>query len=177
MVIGAREVELLADGCLPQAGDDRELLLEPVEAFGDRRKRDTVGGVLALEPARAEPEFDTSVAHMVDARHRDCQRAGKAKRGGAHHRAESQPRRLDGEAGERRPSVGGAWKPEVGPHRRVMVGAKKAVETLLFSVLGHACLVGVGGAELRFDHDDEAHALTLSRGIPASLPALSDCGT
>jgi hypothetical protein len=59
-VVRAGERERLALGHTPQTGDDRELLLEHVEALTGRRERDAERGVLAIEPPGAQPELDAS---------------------------------------------------------------------------------------------------------------------
>ena len=121
-VVGAVEVERRAGRRRPHPGDDRELLLEAVEALAERRERDGVRLVLALVPAGAEAELDPAAGHLVDAGDRDRQRAraagtsptSRACRGGSStcpgpaRRASS--RRPSGRAGRRprarRPSPG-----------------------------------------------------------------------
>ena len=66
LVVLAGEAVLLARRRGPQAGDDLQLLLEPVEALAERRERDAVRGVLPLEPAAAQAELDPAAAHRVD---------------------------------------------------------------------------------------------------------------
>jgi hypothetical protein len=68
----------------PQAGDDRELLLEPVEPLGQRRERHAVGRVLGVEPARAQAELDPAAAHLVDLRDGDGQRPRQPEGGAGH---------------------------------------------------------------------------------------------
>jgi hypothetical protein len=58
--------EPLPDRRRPQAGDDRELLLEPFEPLARGGKRDPVGAVLVVEPSGADPQLDTTAAHDVD---------------------------------------------------------------------------------------------------------------
>ena len=88
--------------------DDRELLLEHLEAVAGRRERDAVRSVFAVVPARAESELDPAAAHRVGLRDLDRERAGKPERHGGHERAEPDPRRLAAERGERDPRVGRA---------------------------------------------------------------------
>ena len=95
-------------GVGPQPGDDRELLLEPVEALSERRERDAVGRVLGLVPAGAEPELDPAAAHLVDLGHGDRERAGVPERRRRDERAEADRGRLAGQAGQRDPGVGRA---------------------------------------------------------------------
>ncbi len=64
--MAARRIERRSDGRLPHAGDDLELLLEPVEALAERRERDPVGLVFGVEPAGAEAELDPAAGHLVD---------------------------------------------------------------------------------------------------------------
>ena len=71
----AGEVERLADRRRPQPGDDRQLLLEALEALAERRERDAVGVVLLLVPAGAEAELDATARHLVDAGDGDRQHA------------------------------------------------------------------------------------------------------
>src|SRR4051812_5486817 len=53
-VVLALEGEPLADGGRPQPGDDRQLLLEPLEPLAERAERDAIHEVLAVEPSGAE---------------------------------------------------------------------------------------------------------------------------
>ena len=84
----AGEREPLAGRRRPQPGDDRELLLQPVETLAERRERDAVGAVLRVEPAGAEPELDPAAAHLVDLGDADGERAGQPERGRGDQRAE-----------------------------------------------------------------------------------------
>src|SRR5215208_5461316 len=52
----------------PQAVEDLELLLEHVGPLVDGWKREPVALVLALVPARADPDLDPAAAHLVDGR-------------------------------------------------------------------------------------------------------------
>ena len=67
-VVRAEVREPRADGGRPEAGDDLELLGQPLEALAGVGERDAVGRVLAVVPAGAEPELDPAVAHRVDLR-------------------------------------------------------------------------------------------------------------
>ena len=107
--------------------DDGERLLEHVVALGERREREAVSGVLPLVPAGAEPQLDPAAAHLVDRRNDLRQVAGQAVRDRAHQGPETDPRRLPGKAGERRPCVGRGLvaRPR---ERPVVVGAKVRAE-------------------------------------------------
>src|ERR1035437_4822777 len=60
-IVPALMGEPLADGSLPEPGDDGQLLLEPVEPLAHRLGEwDAVCRVLPLRPARAKPELDPS---------------------------------------------------------------------------------------------------------------------
>ena len=100
--------ERRADRRRPQPGDDRQLLLEALEALAERRERDRVRLVLALVPAGAEAELDAAAGHLVDPGDRDRQRSGQAERRRRDERAEADRRRVAGQAGERRPGVASA---------------------------------------------------------------------
>ena len=97
----------------PQAGDDRELLLEPVEPLPRARERDAVRRVLLLEPAGADAELDPAAAHLVDVRHADRERAGEPEGRARHHRAEPDRAGLAGDAGQRDPRVARPGSPSV----------------------------------------------------------------
>ncbi len=105
LVVGAAEGKRLARRGRPEPGDDRELLLEPVEPFLQARERDPVRRVLLLEPPGTEAEFDAAAAHLVDLGHRDSQRPGQPEGGRGHHGAKPDAARLQGEAAQRHPGV------------------------------------------------------------------------
>src|SRR5229473_5442996 len=63
---------------LPEAGDDLELLGQPVEALAQRRERDAEEAVLALVPGGADAEFGPAAAHRVHRGHGDRERSRAA---------------------------------------------------------------------------------------------------
>ncbi len=102
----------------PQPGQDRELLLEPLEALAQRRERDPVGGVLRVEPAGAEAELDPSATHLVHLRDRDRdgERAGQPEGRRADEGPQPDRAGVAGQPGQGDPRVGGAGQP-VAAHR------------------------------------------------------------
>ena len=153
-------------GRRPQAGDDGELLLEPVEALADRREGDAEGGVLLLEPARAQPELDPPAAHLVDPGDGHGERPGQPERGRADQGAEPDAAGVAGEPGEGGPGVGGPGGAVAG-HVQVVVGAEEAVEAQLLGGAGHREEVVVGRTLLGLGEDPEVHAPTLGGGARA----------
>ena len=174
-VVPAVEVERLAGRRAPQPGDDRQLLLVAVEPLPQRRERDAVGGVLGLEPARADAELDPAAAHLVDLRDRDRQRPGQPEGGRRHQRAQPDPAGLPGQPGEGHPGVGRSGQ-AVAAHRQVVVGPEEGVEAGLLGAPGDGEQVVVGGAHLGLGEDPQLHAPTLaSAGRAAARRPLGVC--
>ena len=155
-VVHALELEPLPRRGRPEPGDDRQLLLEPVEPLGGAGERDAVRRVLGLEPAGADAELDAPAAHPVDVRDRDRQRPGQPERRAGHHRAEPDRAGLAGQAGQRHPGVAGARQP-LGAHAEVVVGAEEGPEAETFGLLGDPHQVVVGGSLLGFGEDAQLH--------------------
>ena len=162
-VVLAAEAELLALRCRPQAGDDRELLLVPVEPLAQVRERDRVGGVLRAEPAGAETELHPAAAHVVDLGDRDRQRAGIPERGRAHQRAQPDARSLEGQARQRYPGVGRAGQPADVAHLEVVVGPEERVEAEILGRLRHPEQCLVVRALLRLGEDSQSHTDIFAR--------------
>src|SRR5262245_3868424 len=98
-VVGPAEGVRLAHGCLPQPGDDLELLLQPAEPLGQAGERDPVGAVLRVEPAGPQPQLDPARAHLVHLGDRYRQRPGIAEGRRADQGAEPDPPGLAGPPG------------------------------------------------------------------------------
>jgi hypothetical protein len=150
--------EPLADRGLPQPGDDRELLGEPVEPGPGVGELDPVRRVLGLEPSRAQPELDPAAAHLVDLRDADREDAGVAERRRRHQSAEPDPAGLAGDPGQRDPRVGRPRQAVAVAHRQEVVGAEERAEAAFLGLLRDGELIVVRSALLRLDEDSEVHA-------------------
>ena len=161
----------MAEGA-PQAGDDLELLLEPVEAFAERRERDAVGGVLGLEPAGAQPELHPAARHLVDLRHRDGQWPGQPEGRRGDQGAEPDPGRLAGQAAEGHVGVGRPRLTRAG-HGQEVVGAEEGVEAAVLGGPRHPEQVVVARPLLGLGEDPEVHRVEAShsRGAGTDLAA------
>ena len=137
--------------------DDRELLLEHLEALAGGRERDPVRGVLGVVPTRAEPELDPPAAHRVGLRDLDRERTREAERHRRHERAEPDARRLAAERGERHPRVGRARAGSALADALVVVGPEERVEAELLGRLGDREQLVVRRALLRFGEDSQLH--------------------
>lgn len=147
----------LVDGRAPQAGDDLELLLEPLEAFGDRGEGDPVGRVLVLEPARAEPEVHSATGHPVHLRDRDGEQAGVPERRCGHECAEPDRRRLPRQPGECDPRIRRPRQPVRTTHGEVVIGPEERGIPAILGTSRDGQLVVVGGPLLRLDEDPQFH--------------------
>ena len=156
------EVEGLPGRGAPEPGDDRHLLLVPVEPLPQLRERDAVGGVLGLEPAGPDAELHPAAAHLVDLRDRDRQGSGQPEGGRRHERAEPDPGGLAGQSGEGHPGVGRPGQ-AVPAHRQVVVGPEEGVEAGLLGAPGDGEEIVVRGAHLGLGEDPELHPPTLAR--------------
>ena len=116
---------------LPQAGDDRQLLLEPGEALAQVRERDGIGLVLVRIPAGPQPELHPAAAHLIHLRDADRQRTRVPESGRRHQRAEPDPGRLAGQPGQRHPGIGRAGQPADWAHLEVVIGAEEGIEAKL----------------------------------------------
>ena len=174
-VVRARVREPFADRRRPQPGDDRQLLLEPVEALLHVRERDAVGPVLAVEPARTQPELDAAAAHLVDARHGDRERAGAPEGGRGDQGAEPDRGGVAGQAGQRHPGVRRAGQ-AVGAQGEVVVGAEERAEPEPLGRLGHGEEVVVRRALLGLGEDPEVHAATLGAGSVGDAEPVEEPG-
>src|SRR6202030_1665037 len=96
-IVGALEGETFLDRGAPQAGEDRQLLLEAIEALALRRERDAVGSVLGLEPSCPDADVHAPAAHRIDLRHRDGKRSREPERRRGDHRAKAYPARFAGQ--------------------------------------------------------------------------------
>ena len=142
---------------LPETGDDLELLRQPLEASPELREANPVGSVLLGVPASAEPELDTTPAHLIDLCDCDGEGSREAEGGRGDQRAQPDSRCLSGEASQGDPRVGRAWQAGGVPHLEEVVRTEERVEPLLF---GDSCdrqLIVVGGPLLGFEEDAELH--------------------
>lgn len=163
VVVGAVEVEGLAEFRRPEAGDDLQLLLEAGELL--LGERDAVGLVLLLEPAGAEAELDAAAGHLVDLRDLDGEHAGQPEGTGGHQGAEPDALGLTGESGQGEPGVGGAWQAVAGAHAEVVVGTEEGVEAEVLGGLGDGEQRVIGGPLLGLGEDAEIHASILHAGV------------
>ena len=171
----AREAVRLARRRAPEAGDDLELFLQPIEALLHRRERDSVGAVLLLIPTRSDAELDTTAGHGVDGGDGDGKRSGKAKGGGGEHGPEADALGVPGQSGEGDPRVARPRKAADLTHLQVVVRAEEGVEAQLLGQLGDGEKLVVGGALLGLGEDSEVHkAATLPRGDPPSKDGPTD---
>src|SRR5437763_9916653 len=99
MVVLALEGEPFAGWRRPHAENDLELFLEHLEPLTQRREGHTMGVVLRVEPARAQPQLDASVTHRVNLGHGDRKDARQAKGHGCDERAQPYAGGLAGDAG------------------------------------------------------------------------------
>ena len=149
---------MLADRRPPQAGDDLQLLLEPVEALATRRERDAVGGVLGVVPAGADAELDPAAAHVVDLGHGEASGPGRRKVAEVTRVPRRIAGRLPGEGAEGDPGVGRARAGRSrAPIFEVVVRAEEAVEAERLGRLGHGEQLLVGGALLGLGEDAQLH--------------------
>ena len=98
LVVLAVEAEPLPRLGVPEAGEDRQLLVESVEPLAEAGERDAEVLVLALVPGGADAELGPAAAHLGDGRDLDRELAGKPEGGRVDERAEPDPLGLDGEA-------------------------------------------------------------------------------
>ena len=113
---------------VPEPGDDRQLLFQPVEPLLDRRERQAERRMLACVPRGADTELDPAAAHVVDRRDDGREQPGRPEGRGRHQRAEPDPAGVARQAGQRRPAVG---RPVVGIVRiaaEQVVGAEEGIE-------------------------------------------------
>ena len=66
--------------CRPEAGDDRKLLLEPIEPLAQRRERNPIGAVLGVVPTCTETELHPATAHRIHLGDGDGERSGQPER-------------------------------------------------------------------------------------------------
>jgi hypothetical protein len=161
-VLLARVVESLAVGRGPHTGEDRELVLEHVEADPGLGVRDPVGQVLALVPPAAESELDPAPAHRIRLGDRDRERPRMPKRDRRDEGSEPDPAGFPTEGGEGGPRVGGAGPAVAFADPHVVVGAEERVEPELLGELRHGEEIGVRGALLGFGEDAQPHGLEAS---------------
>jgi hypothetical protein len=141
----------------PEPLDDLDLLLEAAEPLPRRRERDAVGGVLGVEPARADAQLDPAAAHLVHLGDADRQRARQPERGRAHQGAEPDRGRLPGQPRQGDPGVGGAGARVALPDALVVVGPEERVEPQALGGLGHDEEFVVGGPLLGLGEEPQFH--------------------
>ena len=84
---------------------DRQGLLEPVEALGDRAQLDAVGLALGLEPPGADPQLQAAAGRDVDRDGHVGQHGRVPVRGPAHEHPAPQPPGAGQEHGQRGPAL------------------------------------------------------------------------
>ena len=107
-VLEGEGAAVVAEGVLAEeAGDDLELFLDQVDALLRVREREAVGGVLGGEPAGADAQLGSTVAHVVERGGHLGQDGRVAKRHRADQGAESNAPRVAGKGGQVDPGVAG----------------------------------------------------------------------
>ena len=140
----------------PQPAQDRQLVLHEVCALIDLREGKTQLAVFGLVPARADADFDSTAAHLVDGGHNLGEGAGVAERDRRHQRSDSDARRLASDAGQHGPGVGGRSVRRAG-EAAVVVRPKEGLEVEPFGQLRQLELLGVAESLLGLDHHRESH--------------------
>jgi hypothetical protein len=151
-------VERPAERGRPQADQDRELLLKPVEPLADLREREPICGMLGLVPAGAEAEFHPATRHPVELGDLDREDTRKPERHRADQRAEPDRPRLAGQAGQHGERIRRARQAVVVVHRQVVIGQEEAAEARVLGQPRQPQLLVVGGAELGAGEQTHIHA-------------------
>ncbi len=153
-----------AIGLAPQAVEDRQLVLEQIRAFLDRREGQAQLPVLVVVPAGPDPDFDATAAHLVHGRHDLRQDARMAERDRRHEHAQTDPLGLAGQASDDGPRVGRRLPGRSGKAREV-VGAKVRIEAVRLRALRGGELIGVGHPLLGLGHQGVAHPELLHASV------------
>jgi len=136
LVPGARVVHRAAVQQLP---DDRERLLEPVDAPARGVERDARRAVLGLIPAGAEAELEPAAGQVMQARGLVGHDRGVPEVVAEHHRAHAQVPGHRGRGGQR--AERGQLRPERA--RREVIADEQGADP---RVLDAACVIGPGPA-------------------------------
>ena len=88
----------------PELGDHLEPLGQLAGPLARTPEGEAVGGVVPLEPARADAEHEAAVAHLVDGGRHLREQRGVAIGVAGHHHADAQATRLRGERGQHGPA-------------------------------------------------------------------------
>ena len=112
--------------------------------------------VLALHPARAEPELDAAAGDVVGGRGCVREQRRRPEGGGGDERPEAQRRRAGGERRDRRPRVVRDVRVLV-RLRDVVVGAEERVDAVLLAGVRERAPLFPGDALLALDHQRDAH--------------------
>src|ERR1700722_2930055 len=116
LVVLAVEAEPLPRLGVPETGENRELLFQPVEPFAEAGERDPEVLVLPFVPGGADAELGPAAAHLGDGGDLDRELAREPEGGGVDERAEPDPVGLDGQARQGGPRGGRRGGPRwVGP--------------------------------------------------------------
>jgi hypothetical protein len=140
----------------PGAADDLELLLEQFEAHAEGRELEAIGLVLALVPACADAEIDSSARDVVDGGDRLGEHRWMAERDRRDQHAEAQPGRDGCKSGERRPRLERAAL--LVPHdREVVIRPEQRADAVLLAGPCQRDPLSPGHALLALDHQLQLH--------------------
>ena len=134
----------------PGPDDDLDLLGEQPKSLPRIEERKPVLDVLTLVPAGAHAHVDASSGDVVDGDRHPGEHARMPERRRRDERAESNPLRDRSQPGERRPRVERACLRA--NDRRVVIGAKESLETVVFDEPSETHPVLPGDALLPLDH-------------------------
>ena len=151
--------ERLADRCVPQSVDDRQLIGRGRRTAPRVGKVEPIGGVFGLVPACADAELDATATHLVDLGDADGQQPGTAERDRRDQRAEADRRRVAGQAGEGDPRVGRARQTADAAHLQEVVAAEEPAEAKRLGTLGDRQQRVVRRALLGFGEDAQVGKL------------------
>ncbi len=177
LVVAALEGEgVLGEG----AGDDLQLLGQPLHADGRGRELEAVGAVLALVPAGPEPQLDPAAGDVVGRDHHLGQDRRVPEGGRGDQRAQADAAGPGGQRGQGGPGV---ERPALGiAHQRpVVVGAEQALQAVLLARPGQGEPLLPGDVLLALDHQADPHAALLlgcaSQRTVRCLPCRGHTGT
>ena len=166
------EGEGLAGRVGPHAVDDRELLLEHLEAVPGRRERDAERLVLAVVPARAQAELDPAAAHRVGLRDLDGENARQPEGHRRDERAEPDALGLATERRERQPGVGRPHTRRSLADAEVVIRPEERVESQRLGEPGKGEELVVRRSLLRLGEDPQPHAGKLPRAQSDTNPTI-----
>jgi hypothetical protein len=159
-----------AGWCRPEAGDDRQLLFESLEARRAGWEIDTIGHVLLFVVTRPQSQLDAATTHDVDlcGDHRQC--SGIAEGGGRDESAEAQRRGLARQASQRDPRIGRRTRAR--NRGQEVVRPEQAVEPGFLGYPGDGQDLFVTGGVLPSHEEPHSHRgfdSKMARGLSTSI--------